>query len=648
MTRTEFFETLNSGAKWDIGVAINRTNPVPIDANEVFDSTSSLESYLKTNPVAYPGQIVTVISETEVTAYVVQSTGAEGASYTKLAATTASGDVTADITKLYAEVDALKTRMTAVENSIKAGIQYEIVEQLPETGTAGKIYLIADATGAQDAYDEFLWVEVEGIGNFEKIGNTAVSLDDYYTKSETDSAIDSKVKTVEDQLAGKQAANDNLTALSGVKGIGLIKRGSDGSMSVDTNAYLTASSLDGYAQTTVTDALDGRITANEEAIAAINNEESGILAQAKAYTNENSYNDTTIKADIAKNTSDIATNKTAIEKNATDIATANTAITKNANDIASANATITTNAETAKSYTDSQVKALNTTISGVSASATANASAIETINETIANKSADWAKDTTYTFGIVNNNLVITPSEGKAETLDLVTDAELATTLEPYAKTEDVNAGLAKKQDVVTFNTEYNATTNKAATMKDLTDAMAGLGNAMHFVGAKESVPETYDGAAGDVIIVGNKEYVYDGTKFIELGDETIYAVKGSITNSDIAANAAIEKSKLSASVQTSLDKADSAEAAIATAKSEAISAAAADATTKADTAKSEAIAHADGLAKNYATADQGAKADTALQEITTGEGLTVTQTETSVKIEFDTLILNGGSATEE
>lgn len=648
MTRTEFFETLNSGAKWDIGVAINRTNPVPIDANEVFDSTSSLESYLKTNPVAYPGQIVTVISETEVTAYVVQSTGAEGASYTKLAATTASGDVTADITKLYAEVDALKTRMTAVENSIKAGIQYEIVEQLPETGTAGKIYLIADATGAQDAYDEFLWVEVEGIGNFEKIGNTAVSLDDYYTKSETDSAIDSKVKTVEDQLAGKQAANDNLTALSGVKGIGLIKRGSDGSMSVDTNTYLTASSLDGYAQTTVTDALDGRITANEEAIAAINNEESGILAQAKAYTNENSYNDTTIKADIAKNTSDIATNKTAIEKNATDIATANTAITKNANDIASANATITTNAETAKSYTDSQVKALNTTISGVSASATANASAIETINETIANKSADWAKDTTYTFGIVNNNLVITPSEGKAETLDLVTDAELATTLEPYAKTEDVNAGLAKKQDVVTFNTEYNATTNKAATMKDLTDAMAGLGNAMHFVGAKESVPETYDGAAGDVIIVGNKEYVYDGTKFIELGDETIYAVKGSITNSDIAANAAIEKSKLSASVQTSLDKADSAEAAIATAKSEAISAAAADATTKADTAKSEAIAHADGLAKNYATADQGAKADTALQEITTGEGLTVTQTETSVKIEFDTLILNGGSATEE
>lgn len=648
MTRTEFFETLNSGAKWDIGVAINRTNPVPIDANEVFDSTSSLESYLKTNPVAYPGQIVTVISETEVTAYVVQSTGAEGASYTKLAATTASGDVTADITKLYAEVDALKTRMTAVENSIKAGIQYEIVEQLPETGTAGKIYLIADATGAQDAYDEFLWVEVEGIGNFEKIGNTAVSLDDYYTKSETDSAIDSKVKTVEDQLAGKQAANDNLTALSGVKGIGLIKRGSDGSMSVDTNAYLTASSLDGYAQTTVTDALDGRITANEEAIAAINNEESGILAQAKAYTNENSYNDTTIKADIAKNTSDIATNKTAIEKNATDIATANTAITKNANDIASANATITTNAETAKSYTDSQVKALNTTISGVSASATANASAIETINETIANKSADWAKDTTYTFGIVNNNLVITPSEGKAETLDLVTDAELATTLEPYAKTEDVNAGLAKKQDVVTFNTEYNATTNKAATMKDLTDAIAGLGNAMHFVGAKESVPETYDGAAGDVIIVGNKEYVYDGTKFIELGDETIYAVKGSITNSDIAANAAIEKSKLSASVQTSLDKADSAEAAIATAKSEAISAAAADATTKADTAKSEAIAHADGLAKNYATADQGAKADTALQEITTGEGLTVTQTETSVKIEFDTLILNGGSATEE
>ena len=29
MTREEFFDKLNNGAKWDVGVAINRTNPLP-------------------------------------------------------------------------------------------------------------------------------------------------------------------------------------------------------------------------------------------------------------------------------------------------------------------------------------------------------------------------------------------------------------------------------------------------------------------------------------------------------------------------------------------------------------------------------------------------------------------------------------------
>ena len=33
MTRDEFFNKLEAGAKWDVGVAIARTNPLPLDAN---------------------------------------------------------------------------------------------------------------------------------------------------------------------------------------------------------------------------------------------------------------------------------------------------------------------------------------------------------------------------------------------------------------------------------------------------------------------------------------------------------------------------------------------------------------------------------------------------------------------------------------
>ena len=114
------------------------------------------------------------------------------------------------------------------------------------------------------------------------------------------------------------------------------------------------------------------------------------------------------------------------------------------------------------------------------------------------------------------------------------------------SKITDLQTELDSKQDNLVFNSAYDASTNKAATMADVTGAVAGLSGAMHFEGVKESVPASGEGyESGDVILVGNKEYVYDGTSWHELGDESIYAVKGSIVNSDIAANAAIDQSKI-------------------------------------------------------------------------------------------------------
>ena len=108
MTREEFFNKLNNGAKWDVGVAINRTNPLPLDANEIFDSIASMEGYIKSNALAYPGQIVVVLGETETAAYLVNAVGGEGKGYTKLAATTGSGDVGEELTKLAQRVSAIE------------------------------------------------------------------------------------------------------------------------------------------------------------------------------------------------------------------------------------------------------------------------------------------------------------------------------------------------------------------------------------------------------------------------------------------------------------------------------------------------------------------------------------------------------------
>ena len=78
----------------------------------------------------------------------------------------------------------------------------------------------------------------------------------------------------------------------------------------------------------------------------------------------------------------------------------------------------------------------------------------------------------------------------------------------------------AEKRDLV-FASAYNPETNKAATVADITTAVADLNGAMHYVGKEEKLPTDVSGyKAGDVIIVNTKEYVFDGTKFDELGDE--------------------------------------------------------------------------------------------------------------------------------
>lgn len=103
MTREEFFEKLTNGAKWDVGVAINRTNPVPLDANSVFESLDALTTYATTNALAYPGQVVSVLGTEEIAAYLIKTTG-EGALISKLAASSTSGDIADDVVKLQTQV----------------------------------------------------------------------------------------------------------------------------------------------------------------------------------------------------------------------------------------------------------------------------------------------------------------------------------------------------------------------------------------------------------------------------------------------------------------------------------------------------------------------------------------------------------------
>ena len=125
-----------------------------------------------------------------------------------------------------------------------------------------------------------------------------------------------------------------------------------------------------------------------------------------------------------------------------------------------------------------------------------------------------------------------------------------------------------------TFVTEIDtANRNSFATVGAIIDYVtlmtAGLTGAMHFVGeATVNIPNTpanrvdpringyvfSNAQPGDVILANNaQEFVWTGERWRLLGDEGSYAIKGSITNADIATEANIDQSKI-AGLQDTFD----------------------------------------------------------------------------------------------
>lgn len=168
--------------------------------------------------------------------------------------------------------------------------------------------------------------------------------------------------------------------------------------------------------------------------------------------------------------------------------------------------------------------------------------------------------------------------------------------------------------------------------IKNLEGKITGLTGAMHFKGVKDSLPEDVaEFAEGDVIIVGEKEYVFNGTAFKEFGDvsaegqriaelETrmdtaegeIDALQEDLGKANTALGTKADKSALDAEV-SAREAADSAldtrvkaiegqlgggegsvDSQITKAKEEAIATAATDATTKANKALTDAKAYTD------------------------------------------------------
>lgn len=113
-----------------------------------------------------------------------------------------------------------------------------------------------------------------------------------------------------------------------------------------------------------------------------------------------------------------------------------------------------------------------------------------------------------------------------------------------YLKDADLRAVVDAFKGAVAYDvdTTFNAQGENLATEKAiaawLEGQIAGLSGAMHFVGVKEELPA--EGAAGDIVIVGTTEYVHDGSKWVEIGDEGVYATKTGVAKDYVAKTATI------------------------------------------------------------------------------------------------------------
>ena len=130
---------------------------------------------------------------------------------------------------------------------------------------------------------------------------------------------------------------------------------------------------------------------------------------------------------------------------------------------------------------------------------------------------------------------------GNGEIIDSVSEADgIVTVTKRALKAADIptikesqvsglTARINAKQDALGFTGEYNKTTNPVATKDYIDTAVANIGAAMRFIGPLDAVPgadQNSNYRGGDVILVGYDEYVFDGSKWLALGNEAIYKTK--------------------------------------------------------------------------------------------------------------------------
>ena len=119
---------LNNAAYMALPMNIKRGNPIPLDTTAVWYSKAELDAYAATGATAYVGQVLTLVENGAVAAYMISD---EAGTLVKLAQTTATGDLAGDVTTLQGQVAALTEKVgSAAEGETAATGLYALIAEV--------------------------------------------------------------------------------------------------------------------------------------------------------------------------------------------------------------------------------------------------------------------------------------------------------------------------------------------------------------------------------------------------------------------------------------------------------------------------------------------------------------------------------------
>ena len=477
---------MNNAAYMGFPLSIKRGNPAPVDTTAVWYNKAELETYAASGATAYVGQILTLYTDSKAEAYMIAD---EAGTLVKLAQTTASGDLASDVAALQGQVNSLIAKVgAAAEGETAATGLYALIDEVKAL-TNSKIASVG-ATDASVVVDSSTATAPKIQVQISKVENNALTLADDGLKVIVPDVTHPEytIKKLETATAGMSASYQLTKDGTGVGAvIDIPKDMVVESGTVETNptgqpagtylvltlanktsdkVYINVGNLIEYV--TAGDSPDGMV------VVSISDDHKVTATLGNASITE---------AKLAKEVTDKLAKAVSAVQSVT-AGSANGTIAVNGEDVAvtgladAAYATVASLNKTAQDKVDAAKTALEgtdaddktaVTIKGAKAFATdvAATAKSDAIADAKAKIDALKVEDTAVAKQFVS---AVSEAGGKitVERRELVAEdvPELG-----ISKISGLQGALDAKQDTVAFNTAYDAATNKAATMSDVSTA---------------------------------------------------------------------------------------------------------------------------------------------------------------------------------